>query len=74
MLSLTLILGLIRMTSLSSIITAIMALLTVLDKDISAPLPGFALAFGNTVRLIASRDVELIGNIDNIRSAPPLDM
>ncbi|KAF7343129.1 ATP-dependent bile acid permease [Mycena venus] len=39
----------IRMTSLSSTITAIMALLAVLNKDISAPLAGFALAFSNTI-------------------------
>ncbi|KAJ7920570.1 hypothetical protein B0H13DRAFT_2319292 [Mycena leptocephala] len=44
---------------LSSIITAIMALLAVLDKDISAPLPGFALAFGNTI----TYDLLLLGRV-----------
>ncbi|KAF7343123.1 ATP-dependent bile acid permease [Mycena venus] len=39
----------IRMTCLSSIITAMMALLAVLNKDISAPLAGFALAFSNRI-------------------------
>ncbi|KAJ7349778.1 multidrug resistance-associated ABC transporter [Mycena albidolilacea] len=39
----------IRMTTLSSIITALMALLAVLNKDISASLAGFALAFSNTI-------------------------
>ncbi|KAJ7113275.1 multidrug resistance-associated ABC transporter [Mycena crocata] len=39
----------IRLTSLASIITAMMALLAVLSKDISAPLAGFALAFTNTI-------------------------
>jgi hypothetical protein len=36
------------MTSFASIITAFMALLAVLNKDISASLAGFALAFSGT--------------------------
>ncbi|KAJ7476731.1 multidrug resistance-associated ABC transporter [Mycena latifolia] len=39
----------IRMTSLASIITALVALLAVLNKDISASLAGFVLAFSNTI-------------------------
>ncbi|KAJ7916824.1 multidrug resistance-associated ABC transporter [Mycena leptocephala] len=39
----------IRMTSFASIITAFMALLAVLNKDISASLAGFALAFSGTI-------------------------
>ncbi|KAJ7638107.1 hypothetical protein B0H17DRAFT_1216858 [Mycena rosella] len=49
MLSFTFILGQIPMTNLSSILTAMMALLAVLNKNISAPLAGFALAFSNTI-------------------------
>ncbi|KAJ7826783.1 multidrug resistance-associated ABC transporter [Mycena olivaceomarginata] len=39
----------IRMTTLSSIITALVALLAVLNKDISASLAGFALAFSSPI-------------------------
>ncbi|KAJ7664040.1 P-loop containing nucleoside triphosphate hydrolase protein [Mycena polygramma] len=39
----------IRLTCLTSVITALMALLAVLNKDISASLAGFALAFSNTI-------------------------
>ncbi|KAJ7685835.1 multidrug resistance-associated ABC transporter [Mycena rosella] len=39
----------IRMIALSSGITALLALLAVLNKDISASLAGFALAFANTI-------------------------
>ncbi|KAJ7811289.1 hypothetical protein B0H14DRAFT_2606635 [Mycena olivaceomarginata] len=39
----------IRMTSLSSIITALMAVLAIRNKDISVSLAGFALAFSNTI-------------------------
>ncbi|KAJ6579193.1 multidrug resistance-associated ABC transporter, partial [Mycena vulgaris] len=38
-----------RMTSLASIITALVALLAVLNKGVSASLAGFALAFSNTI-------------------------